>query len=603
MASTGSCDDAISSIARDLKIVVAGHKSYWMPSEECYLPVQAGSAGQQSISGFQRDDQGDNISEKNSSFCELTALYWAWKNLDCEWLGLAHYRRYFATGLAGEKHGRIATNVDIAKGLAKSLIVLPKPRNYVIETNWSQYVHAHNEQDLITMRDILCESQPIYVEKYDEVMARTWGHRFNMFCMHRSIADAWCTWLFDVLFELEKRLDLSDYSPNDRRVFGFVAERLLDVWIETNGLDYVEMPVVNLENQHWLRKGAAFLGRKMSATRTTLASCVVNSKKKELSTKPPGDLESQRKASGMATFELLKQSSGDNTFMLTDEQVKSTQQVVWEIAQDIIDVCEQNDIRYFMDGGTCLGAIRHEGFIPWDDDIDIAIPRADYDCFLEAFKKRHGKDYWVHSPVITADYCLPHAQIRRKGTLFKGRDDVSESENGVPVDIFVVENVFGNPIARIAQGILCDFSLLLLSCRKFAAFTDHYLWFVEGIEAAEKSVRRKATIGRLASFIPLDATVRFANWTSRLCKDNSSTWVSIPSGWEHFFGGLNRRDMLFPTTTANFEGREVSIPARFSDYMIGLYGENYMELPPEEKRERHVLSHFNLDAHKEGKSS
>ncbi len=594
MASSISNGDVLSDIAQSLKVIVAGHKSYWMPSDLCYVPVQAGAAGKESIPGFQRDDQGENISEKNKNYCELTALYWAWKNLDCEWLGLVHYRRHFASGIVGEKKVRVATSTDIAEALVQSLIVLPKPRNYMIETNWSQYAHAHNEHDLKITREILCDFQPTYVAKFDEVMARTWGHRFNMFCMHRSIADAWCTWLFSVLFELEQRLDISNYSANDRRVFGFVAERLLDVWLETNGLDYIEMPYVNLESQHWVRKGAAFLGRKAGITKATPTSFAANAKKETSTTKAFNGSDSQLKASGMATFDLLKQSSGNNTFMLTDEQVESTQRVVWKIAQDIIDTCEQNDIPYFMDGGTCLGVVRHEGFIPWDDDIDIAIKRADYDRLLSAFEERHGEDYWIHSPVTTADYCLPHAQIRRKGTLFKGRDDVSDSENGVPVDIFVVENVFGNPIARLAQGILCDFSLLLLSCRKFAAFTDHYLWFVEGLDEAKKSVKRKAMIGRLVGFIPLESTVRFANWTARLCKDDNSAWVSIPSGWEHFFGGLNKRALLFPTTTASFEGREVAIPNGYNEYLIGLYGESYMELPPEEDREKHVLSGFNL---------
>ena len=92
-------------------------------------------------------------------------------------------------------------------------------------------------------------------------MKRTYGHRFNMFIMRRDHLDAWCTWLFDVLFELERRLDISSYSANDARVFGFVSERLLDVWIETERLPYRDIPFVFMEDQNWLTKGGNFLRR------------------------------------------------------------------------------------------------------------------------------------------------------------------------------------------------------------------------------------------------------------------------------------------------------------------------------------------------------
>ena len=93
-------------------------------------------------------------------------------------------------------------------------------------------------------------------------MKQTVGHRFNMFIMKHDKLDAYCTWLFDILFELERRLDISAYSKNDARVFGFVSERLLDIWVETNGLSYEELPYVFMEKQNWFQKGSNFLKRK-----------------------------------------------------------------------------------------------------------------------------------------------------------------------------------------------------------------------------------------------------------------------------------------------------------------------------------------------------
>ena len=244
-----------------LKIIVAAHKPYRMPEDPAYLPVQVGAAGKSSLGEWQRDDEGENISARNANWCELTGLYWAWKNLKADAVGLVHYRRHFKGA-----HG-IATGEELAKALEGVDAILPKKRNYFIETNYSQYAHAHHAIDLDRTRAILAERHPECVAAFDRVMGRTGGHRFNMLVMKRAALDAYCTWLFDILFELERRLDISSYSANDARVFGFVAERLLDVWLEANGRSYAELPVRNLESQHWPRKIVKFLLRKFRGRR------------------------------------------------------------------------------------------------------------------------------------------------------------------------------------------------------------------------------------------------------------------------------------------------------------------------------------------------
>ena len=240
----------------EVKIAVAAHKPYPMPEGLVYFPLQVGAANHARF-GIAGDDTGENISARNANWCELTGLYWCWKNLAAEGaLGLVHYRRHFR----GE-HG-IATDDEIVASLNGAPCLLPKPRRYFIETNRSQYDHAHHAIDLDRTREIIAERSPRHLDAFDRVMRRTWGHRFNMFAMRRSLFDGYCAWLFDILFELERTLDISGYSPYDARVFGFVSERLLDVWIEAERVDYVERAVVNLESQHWTTKIARFLARK-----------------------------------------------------------------------------------------------------------------------------------------------------------------------------------------------------------------------------------------------------------------------------------------------------------------------------------------------------
>lgn len=249
-------------------ILVACHKPYDTPEQPCYVPILVGAAlSRQTIDGMILDNTGDNISGKNRSFCELTALYWGWKNLDSDAIGLVHYRRYFAgRQWSFDKRKRIAHQEDYERLLAQFPVVLPPLRHYWIETNYSQYVHAHHEQDLTLTRQIISELYPEYIPAYDKWMDRTYGHHFNMFVMKKPCFDAYCQWLFSILFELERRLDISDYDAYNKRVFGFVSERLIDCWLETNHVPYAEMPVVFTEKQHWPRKICRFLKRKIAGT-------------------------------------------------------------------------------------------------------------------------------------------------------------------------------------------------------------------------------------------------------------------------------------------------------------------------------------------------
>lgn len=246
----------------DVKILVVTHKPYWMPSDSVYMPIHVGREGKTDI-GFTGDNTGDNISTKNPYFCELTGLYWAWKNLNCEYIGLCHYRRYFSTG-KGEKKERIMSRFDYERLLSMYDVIVPAKRNYYIETVRSQYEHAHNKRDLDEVQQIVHEKYPMYDRAFETVMKRKRLHILNMFAMKKELFNQYCEWLFDILFTLEKRIDISDYTPYEARVFGFLSERLFNVWLEYHStLAVKEVPVVFLEKQNWGKKIANFLLRKV----------------------------------------------------------------------------------------------------------------------------------------------------------------------------------------------------------------------------------------------------------------------------------------------------------------------------------------------------
>ena len=249
----------------DIKILVATHKKYWMPEDEVYLPLHVGAEGKTDL-GYTKDNTGDNISVKNPNYCELTGLYWAWKNLSADYIGFVHYRRYFTCKEIRNielKKKQILSLEEWKRLLSNNPVVVPDKRKYYIETNRSHYNHAHPGIGLDETERIINEKCPEYSSAFTTVMDRTWAHMFNMFVMRRDLFQEYCQWLFGILFELEERLDISEFDAYNSRVFGFVSERLLDVWLEKNRISYYEQNVSFLEPQNWIKKGGLFLKRKV----------------------------------------------------------------------------------------------------------------------------------------------------------------------------------------------------------------------------------------------------------------------------------------------------------------------------------------------------
>lgn len=252
----------------NIKILVATHKKYKMPQEKIYMPLHVGREGKQDL-GYTGDNTGDNISIKNPNFCELTGLYWAYKNLKCDYIGLCHYRRYFSKKtlikrLLGskDKFSLILSEEEVKDLISKYDIVLPKKRNYYIETVQSHYKNAHHVEDLNKVKEIIKERHPEYIDSFETVMKGRKLHLFNMFIMKKKDFDNYCQWIFDILFELEKQTDLTTYDNYQSRIYGFLSERLFNVWVEKNRLTSKEIPVVNMEKVDWVKKIIEFLKRK-----------------------------------------------------------------------------------------------------------------------------------------------------------------------------------------------------------------------------------------------------------------------------------------------------------------------------------------------------
>lgn len=256
----------------NVKIVVATHKKYRMPEDEMYLPLQVGAEGKPDL-GYRKDNTGENISSLNSSFCELTGLYWAWKNLDADYIGLAHYRRHFGNRKKDPFAG-ILTYEELLPMLEQYSVFVPRKRFYYIESLYAHYQHTHYAEHLDITREIIAEKYPDYTVSYDKVIRHTYGYMFNMAIMKKEYLDAYCSWLFDILFELHKRIDTTGYSLYQKRFPGRVSEIIFNVWLDEQMKTGVlkknevkELPYQHMERVNWLVKGIAFIRAKFFGVR------------------------------------------------------------------------------------------------------------------------------------------------------------------------------------------------------------------------------------------------------------------------------------------------------------------------------------------------
>lgn len=302
---------------------------------------------------------------------------------------------------------------------------------------------------------------------------------------------------------------------------------------------------------------------------------------------------------GLSTFDTWKHlKQGDGFVEISGEKLKSVQSVLYMMLQDIIAVCEKENITIMMGGGTCLGAVRHHGFIPWDDDIDINIIRSDVDKLLDSMGKYYPNKYWVHELHRTEGFELDFARIRLQGTEYKNRDDFDNNEDGLCVDLFIIDNAPNNVLLRKLHGFGSLAFGFLYSCARFAEHAEQYLDLAKGNVKAEQQFSKKIKIGRLLRFKNARSwCLLWDKWNS-LCKSNTR-YLTVPAGRKHYFGELYRKEDFLPVKYERFQDLNVPVAHNVHLYLNHLFGENYMQVPPVQNQESHVVLALDLGEYEE----
>lgn len=226
-----------------VKILVACHKADpAIRQDDIYMPIQVGKALHPELDlGFRSDDTGDNISDKNGSYCELTALYWAWKNLkDVDYIGLCHYRRYLDVDLS-----------DIESVIDENSIILTRP-NYTPFSNLMHLTDGTTREDVYILLQYLAKHERRYLSTAIDYLFNDNGWiGCNMFISDRRVADGYCSWLFNILRNLESYIKVSPYTRL-KRIYGYLAEVLLPIYCISNNIK-IKYAAVSDDTQNNLR--------------------------------------------------------------------------------------------------------------------------------------------------------------------------------------------------------------------------------------------------------------------------------------------------------------------------------------------------------------
>lgn len=296
----------------------------------------------------------------------------------------------------------------------------------------------------------------------------------------------------------------------------------------------------------------------------------------------------------LVSLNLFKTIDLPGAITLKEGDLRILQKVFLSMSDDILDVANECSVPCLLSSGSALGAVRHQGFIPWDDDMDLMIPREHMDRFIDCFRNKYPDKYTVCDPRESNNGDVSLILIRKKGTKLKNHLNFCSKEHGIAIDVFPVENVPDNPIIRKIHGLLSMAVAFAVSCRRLYRDKDFIVPLVENNEVAKRSFSFKIFLGRLTSFASLDSWIKLANKVNSACSNTNSKYVTIPTSRGHYFGEMQLRSDFYPPKTISFEGRLWKIPNNVEKYLENLYGD-WRRIPPIEEREKHPIFEMSIN--------
>ncbi len=279
----------------------------------------------------------------------------------------------------------------------------------------------------------------------------------------------------------------------------------------------------------------------------------------------------------------------DDVLIEVDEHTRiRLQSTLLDMYKDLKQVCDKHSITPFIVEGSAIGVVRHKGFIPWDDDLDIAMNRVDYEKFLSIFESELSDRYILNAPNYSSNAKARFAKILKRGTVFR---EIFEQDNSVPtgvfLDVFVIDNVPKNRIIRFLKGTRCN----------ILQFISSQVYIYENNNDLTREVLKRTGTYSLKMFIGKIFSWRSASkWfdvVDKACRYKHTGKCGIVTARNHYFGEIFDENVLYPAKQGQFCDIEVPVFNDIDAYLSCLYGD-YMKIPPVEKRERHFVKELKL---------
>lgn len=256
-------------------------------------------------------------------------------------------------------------------------------------------------------------------------------------------------------------------------------------------------------------------------------------------------------------------------------ELEHLQSVILSITKDIEELCKSNSIEYYLSGGSCIGAIRHKGFIPWDDDLDIMMTRENYVKFLKVCREQLDRSkYYVQEG--KKDWPLDFSKIRLKGTyLHEPEDEYATKEmHGIYVDVFALDNVpDSNLLARIQYFL-----------------AKYYLCYQLGQRHYKNASLKKKLMIMLSAPMKIGALRKWVVNFIESFNQKETKRLALFCANTRFNTAIASRDIYGKPQYVEFEDTQLPIPENYHEYLTQAYGD-YMQLPPIEDRQGpHLIS-------------
>ena len=275
---------------------------------------------------------------------------------------------------------------------------------------------------------------------------------------------------------------------------------------------------------------------------------------------------------------------------LSEEKLHSLQLILTDMLMDILDVCKTNGICVFLMGGSALGAVRHKGFIPWDDDIDIGMTRESYDRFIPVFEKHLSDRYILNAPNYSSNALSRFPKILKKDSYMDTGLTDDPNLCKIFIDIFIADQIPEDPFHKRLKGLRCN-------CLEFIGGQ------VALLEQLNDDLKKRYLSGGRLSYMIRSAVGKFfsfrnsSGWYDRIDKavqyHKDSSLIGLPTGSKHYFGEIFPKETFLPVTFGEFEGHTVPLVHDPDAYLKNLYGD-YMQIPPIEKRQKHFVRELDI---------